>query len=160
MLTPYAQLPDTTRVWIYQSNVSFKDTDIPKLRNTLQTFAKNWVSHNKMLRTYADVYHNQFIVLMVDESLAGASGCSIDSSVRFMQQLQAEYKVNLFDRMCFAYLNEDKIKTASRDEFSSLYQQKHITDETLVFNNLVNTKLDFEQKWQVQLGDSWHKRMV
>ncbi len=160
MLTPYDQLPDTTRIWIYQSNISFSDTDIPKLRTTLQSFAKNWVSHNKMLRTYADVYHNYFIVLMVDESLTGASGCSIDSSVRFMQQLQAEYKVNLFDRMCFAYLKNGKVKTASREEFSSLYEQKRITDDTLVFNNLVNTKRDFEQKWQIKLADSWHKRMV
>lgn len=160
MLTAYEKLPNSTKIWIYQSNKSFDETEIPKLRAELQTFANNWVSHNKMLRTYADVYYNRFIVLMVDESLSSASGCSIDSSVRFMQQLEQEYDINLFDRMTFSYKKNDTVKTASRHDFSALYHENQITDNTIVFNNLVKTKGEFEQKWKVKLAESWHKRMV
>ncbi|MEL6720198.1 MAG: hypothetical protein AAFP82_15915, partial [Bacteroidota bacterium] len=130
------------------------------VRQYLQQFATQWVSHNRALRSFADLFHHQFIVLMVDESQAGASGCSIDASVHFLQQLQAKFNVNLFDRMTFAYKEGEEVKTAHRSEFKELYQAGKISDETLVFDNLVNTKGAFEEQWVKPLGKSWHKRMV
>lgn len=159
-MTVYNTLPDTTRVWIYQSNRPFTDVELPMIRQYLQQFATQWVSHNRALRAFAEVFHNQFIVLMVDESQADASGCSIDASVHFLQQLQAKFGVDLFDRMTFAYQEGDEVKTAHRSEFKQLYQAGKISDETLVFDNLVNTKAAFDEQWVKPLGKSWHKRMV
>jgi len=62
--------------------------------------------------------------------------------------------------MTFAYKMDGEIKTAHRNEFENLYAQKIINDETLVFDNLVKTKADFEKGWTKKLSDSWHKRMV
>lgn len=159
-MTEYSVLPDTTRVWIYQSNRPFTAEELPFVKHHLQQFARKWVSHNQALQSFADIFHNQFVILMVDESQAGASGCSIDSSVRFLQQLQDEYGVDLFDRMTFAYKADGEVKTAHRSEFKQLYQAGKITDDTLVFDNLVTTKADFENHWIKLLRESWHKRMV
>jgi len=159
-MTAYENLPDTTRVWIYQSSRPFTSTELPEIQAYLQQFARQWVSHNRDLRSFADVFHNQFIVLMVDESQAGASGCSIDASVHFLQQLQAQFGIDLFDRMFFAYKEDGEVKTAHRSEFKQLYQAGKISDETLVFDNLVTTKEAFEEKWTKPLKESWHKRMV
>lgn len=156
----YDNLPASTRVWIYQSSRPFTDVELPMIRQYLQQFAIQWVSHNRALRAFADVFHEQFIVLMVDESQAGASGCSIDASVHFLQQLQVKFGMDLFDRMTFAYKEGDKVKTAHRSEFKQLYQAGKISEETLVFDNLVNTKGAFDEKWVKPLGESWHKRMV
>ncbi|MEM9885683.1 MAG: hypothetical protein AAF849_07315 [Bacteroidota bacterium] len=159
-MTKYDILADNSRVWIYQSDRAFTASELPQVRQYLQQFAQRWVSHNRDLHAYADVFHNQFIVLMVDESHAGASGCSIDASVHFLQQLQAEFGVYLFDRMTFAYQDEAGVKTAKRDEFKTLYQAGKIEDDTLVFDNLVNTKAQFQAAWVKPLKESWHKRMV
>ncbi|MEM8524272.1 MAG: hypothetical protein AAGG68_06500 [Bacteroidota bacterium] len=159
-MTVYDTLLDTSRVWIYQSNRPFTDKELLEVRQYLQQFATQWVSHNRALRAFAEVYHNQFIVLIVDESQAGASGCSIDASVHFLQQLQAKFDVNLFDRMTFAYQENGEVKTAHRSEFKQLYQAGKISDETLVFDNLVNTKGAFEKQWVKPLGESWHRKMV
>lgn len=159
-MTNYETLPDTTRVWIYQSNRPFTTEEIPALRSFLRNFANSWVSHNKALRSFADLYHKQFIVLMVDESQAGASGCSIDASVRFLQQLERKFGVGLFDRMTFAYRKNGDIQTASKLEFKELYQAGEIDDQTLVFDNLVDTKKAFEESWMKPLQESWHRRMV
>lgn len=156
----YDSLPDTTRVWIYQANRPFEEKDIPGIREKVQAFAQSWVSHNRQLRALGDVLHRQFIVLMVDESQADASGCSIDKSVYFLKQLQAEYGVDLFDRMAFTYMDGDRVATAPRDEFARLYRQGRINDDTLVFDSLVSTKGDFGRAWLKPLGQSWHKRMV
>ena len=156
----YNNLSNTSRVWIYQSNEPFSNDKLPQLKAQIQHFVKNWVSHNNQLAAYGDVYHNHFIVLMVDESRAGASGCSIDASVHFLKQLEQVHQVDLFDRMNFAYQQEGTVKTANRDEFAQLYQSGVINDETLVYDTLVKNKATFEEQWLKPLGESWHKRRV
>ncbi len=160
VVSSYHELPATTRVWIYQSNAPFSEEDIPQVRQFIQQFVNRWVSHNQQLRAYGDVLHNLFVVLMVDESQAGASGCSIDKSVYFLKELQQHYGVDLFDRMTFAYLEGDQAVPVSRAEFQSLYQQGKLTENTPVFDTLVNNKGDFEAQWVKPLGKSWHKRML
>ena len=96
-------LHDQSRIWIYQSNQAFSEEDLPIVKAKLQNFARQWVSHSRALKASADIHYKRFIVLTVDETQAGASGCSIDSSVRFLQQLQTEYGVDLFDRMNFSF---------------------------------------------------------
>ena len=159
-MTAYDVLPDSTRVWIYLANQPFKEEDIPVIRREAQAFAQSWISHNRQLRAHADVLHNRFIVLMVDESQADASGCSIDKSVYFLKQLQAEYGVDLFDRMAFSFKDGEEVFTVPREEFARLYQEGRINDHTLVFDTLVSTKEELDQKWLKPLSQSWHKRMV
>ncbi len=159
-MTQYDLLPDSTRVWIYQSNRSFSDTEIEQLRTAINRFTTQWVSHNQQLRAFGNIFHNQFIVLMVDESLAGASGCSIDKSVYFIKKIENDFKINLFDRMNFTFKDGNEIKMAQRDDFAKLFSEGKITNETIVFDNLVKTKKDFDEAWLKPLSQSWHKRMV
>lgn len=159
-MTNYDILPDSTRVWIYQAKAPLSEITSQDITQQLQQFATNWISHNNLLRSYAGLYHHQFIILMVDESQAGASGCSIDKSVRFLQQIQQQYGLELFDRLTFTYKEGEEIKTAHKSAFAALYKEGKITDNTLVFDNLVTTKADFEKNWLKPLKDSWHKRMV
>lgn len=156
----FQQLPPSTRMWIYQSNRPFSEEDVPKVREYIRQFVRSWASHNVQLAAYGDLLHRRFVALMVDEERAGASGCSIDKSVAFLKALQAEFNVDLFDRMRFSYLDGEQVRTVSRDEFSKLYAEGKIDDETMVFDTLVNNKKDFEERWIVPLKDSWHKRMV
>jgi len=152
--------PTTSRVWVYQSKTAFLQADIPKIRQHINIFTQQWASHNRALQATGDVLHSRFIVLMVDESQAGASGCSIDSSVHFIKEIEQAYKVDLFDRMTFTYEKDNTVHAIDREQFSNLYASGDINDDTIVFDNLVNTKANFDQRWKVRLGDSWHKRMV
>ncbi|MEM6379906.1 MAG: hypothetical protein AAF705_17040, partial [Bacteroidota bacterium] len=120
--TLYEALPDTTRVWIYQSNRPFTQEEGVEITALAKQFAQRWVSHSQQLRAFATLLHDRFLVLMVDESNAGASGCSIDSSVAFVKALQAKYEVDFFDRMRFSFQGEDGVKTLSRMDFSQWYQ--------------------------------------
>jgi len=159
-MTTYDNLPDNTRVWIYQSNRALTNDEVEAVQGSLNDFTTQWVSHNRQLRAYGDVLYQHFIVLMVDESNAGASGCSIDSSVHYVQDLQRQLGVDFFDRMVFAWKENEEVKIAQRDEFARLYKEGKINDDTLVFDNLVNTKSDFESQWVKPLKSSWHTRMV
>ncbi len=152
--------PSETRVWIYQANKPIDTEKLPALRSVVNQFAQNWVSHNRQLRAHGDVLHNRFILLAVDESQADASGCSIDKSVHFLKQLEAQLELDLFDRMTFAWKEGDSVKTAPSTDFAALYQSGEINDETLVFDNLVKTKGELEENWLKPLNKSWHRRFV
>lgn len=159
-MTDSQTLPASTRVWVYQSNRPFRKEDLPQLREYVGRFAQSWVSHNQALRAHGDVLHHQFIVLMVDESQAGASGCSIDKSVHFLKQIEQTYGVDLFDRMTFTWMEGDTVHTADSSEFAKLYREGRINGDTLVFDNLVRTKGELEEKWLKPLNESWHRRFV
>ena len=108
-----------------------------------------------------EVIHNLFIVLAVDEALAGASGCSIDKSVAFVRILQERYEIDLLDRMTFVYRDMlGDIHTASRQNFARLYDMGVIDDETTVFDTVVPTLGDFRNSFELPLQKSWHRRMV
>lgn len=159
-MTGYESFSDESRVWIYQSKRLFLDNEAESLRQSLKSFAENWVSHNRQLKAFADVYHNRFIILMVDESRAEASGCSIDASVAFLKKVEALFQTDLFDRLHFTLRVNGENLNLNRDEFIQWYASGKISDETLVFDNLVNNKKDFTEAWLKPLGKSWLKRMV
>ena len=156
----FYDLSAESRVWIYQCNRNLTDEEVERLNPTLSQFSKEWVSHNQQLKAAGQILHNRFLVLMVDQTHAGASGCSIDSSVRFITNLGNEIGASFFDRMTFPFRKNEEILFASKDEFEQLFADGKINDETIVFDNLVKTKGDLELAWEKPLSESWHKRFV
>lgn len=156
----YEELSPDSRVWIYQSNRIFEDQEVSEIDAILADFCSQWAAHGQELKAFGKVYFNIFVVLMVDESQAGASGCSIDSSVGVVRKLMDQYKVDLLDRMIFSYRKADDIELVNRTDFEKLFASGDITNSTIVFNNLVKNKSEFESQWQIALEESWHKQMV
>lgn len=154
------EFPDSARVWIYQGNKNLSETTIPGIDVHIGHFAQRWTSHNVALKATGALMRNRFIVLVVNDMHTGVGGCSIDSSVQFVRNLGEEYGVDFMDRMNFAYLESDEVQTVHKDELPNLYASGKVSDNTLFFDNLVNTKKDFVESWLKPLGESWMKRFV
>jgi hypothetical protein len=122
----------------------------------LDSFTLSWTAHNNQLKAKAEVRYNRFLILIVDESQAGASGCSIDKSVHFMQHLEQKFNINLFDRFNLAYREGDEVLSAPRHTFEDLIKQNSINKQTIVFNNMVQNLNELQTKWEVPFKDSWH----
>jgi hypothetical protein len=153
-------MPDSARVWIYQSTRQFTEMETVVLTSQINGFVGEWTAHRKTLLAVGGVIYNQFIILSVDESLNEASGCSIDASVYFIKSLENQYSVQLFERMNFAYLDGETAKAVPSTTFAQLYTEGVINDETLVFDNLVNTVGALRSSWLKPLKSSWHSRFV
>lgn len=151
--------PDS-RVWVYTANRPLIDAEVEAAQQALDGFVRQWTAHNAALKALAEVFQNQFVLLMVDESQAGASGCSIDKSVHFLEALGTQLNVDLFERMRFAWVQDGHLQFANRSEFSAAVQNSGIQADTLVVNTLVATKRDLENNWLVPFSGSWHKRLV
>ena len=68
MLVDFQELPDDSRVWIYQANRPFKEEELEILKPQLDAFLKQWTAHGKDLRAGYDLPYNRFIVLGLDQS--------------------------------------------------------------------------------------------
>lgn len=150
---------ENSRIWVYQSNRELNDFEVKSIETILDKFTIGWTAHNHQLKAKAIVRYNRFIILVVDESQAGASGCSIDKSVNMMKLLEQEFNIDLFDRFNIAYRTVDGISSVGRNEFEELIKKGTVTPETIVFNNLVSTLADLETKWEVPFKDSWHTQV-
>lgn len=151
----YQDMPNHSRVWIYQSSKEFDEREVNEINFLAEHFADSWASHGNDLKAHISVFHKRFIVVMVDENQAEASGCSIDKSVGFIRDLQTRYDIDLLNRMQVAYWDGDTVNTCRLDGITKLLEHSLISDSTIVFNNMVRDKAEFESKWQVPLRDSW-----
>lgn len=152
--------PDS-RVWVYVADRDLSEQESAYAEQQISAFCQQWTAHNQQLRAAGEVFGQQFVLLMVDETQAGASGCSIDKSVHFLEQLGQSIRADLFERMRFGWLDDaGQLHMSRREEFASLVQSRRITDETPVVNTLACTKRDLEEKWLLPYGKSWHRRVV
>ena len=160
MFTEYKNLPNNSRVWIYQSDREFQEKEIDFISEKAEEFINQWTRHGDDLKGSFTIKYNQFLVLAVDESFNNVSGCSIDASVRFVKGLEHELKLDLMNKMDVTFKNNGTINLVNLAAFQKFAKDGKIGQETIVFNNMVNTKEDFENNWEVPAKKSWHKRFL
>jgi hypothetical protein len=150
------QFSENSRVWVYQSDKKLSDSEVQQVQNQLDSFTTSWTAHNNQLKAKAEIRYNRFLILIVDESQAGASGCSIDKSVNFMKQVGEAFNINLLDRFNLAYRDGNEVLSAPRHDFEEMVKKGSINTQTIVFNNMVQNLSELQTKWEVPFKDSWH----
>ena len=160
MLVDFNTLPETSRVWIYQANRSFTETEIEEIKLKLDTFIENWTAHGSDLQSGYEVKYKRFIVIALNQNLNAATGCSIDASVHFIQQLEKEYNVDLMDKMNVSYKQGEFIAYKPLNEFKQMAKQRAVSKNTIVFNNLVANKAEYIENWEIPASESWHSRFL
>ncbi len=160
MLVDFDLLPDNARIWIYQSDRSFMDTELSEIEKQLVSFINQWTAHGSELQAGFEIKYKRFIIIGLDQSHASASGCSIDASVHFIQSLEQQYQVSLLDRMNVSFKQGEYVAYKPLKDFKKMAKEKAISKNTVVFNNLVATKLDYLENWEVPASESWHVRFV
>jgi len=145
----------SSRVWIYQSDRLFNTTESGEIENLLHDFTKSWNSHGIPVKGFARLFFGQFIILMADERASMVSGCSTDSSVHLIKEIQKRFGVQLFDRQLLAFYVEDKVQLLPLQQLSFAVKSGFIQSETLYFNNTVLTKSEMIHRWIIPVKDSW-----
>jgi hypothetical protein len=157
-------LPDNfdlkSKVWIYQANRLFTISEALQIEVLLNDLVVNWKSHGTPVKGYANLFFGQFIVLMADEAATGVSGCSIDGSVRIIQQIEKKFGVEMFNWQNLAFIVEDKVQVIPRQQFNYALEHNFITSQTLFFNNVVADKKQLEENWIIPINESWLKTKI
>ena len=158
MYVPFENLPLESKIWIYQSNRKFSDEEFAEIETDLKTFVDSWAAHGTSLEASFQLKYNRFIILAVNQEVQNTTGCSIDSSVQFIQSLEQKYEVDLLDKMNVTFKLGEHVAHKTLIDFKKMAKDKAVTENTIVFNNLVNTIEDWNDNWEVPAGESWHSR--
>ncbi len=149
-----------SRVWIYQSNRLFFISEALEIEAMLEDFLSKWNSHGSLIKGYANLLYGQFLVFIADETATGVSGCSTDSSVKVVKEIEQRFKVNMFDREFLAFMIKDKIQMLPLNQLKYAIENNFITPDTLYFNNLVRNKQELLNNWLIPVKDSWLKKKI
>jgi hypothetical protein len=98
MYLPIEQMPDHSRVWVYQANRPFSASETQAIENYLTPALTQWAAHGAGLNASYEIRFQQVIVIAVDETVNAASGCSIDASTRWFKEMGASLGIDFFDR--------------------------------------------------------------
>ena len=158
MFVPFETLPEESKIWIYQSNRKFSDEEIQEIETELKIFLDNWSSHGKSLEASFITRYNRFIIIAVNQNVQAATGCSIDASVQFIQSLEQKYNVDLLDKMNVTFKVGEHVAFKPLIEFKKMAKEKAVSENTIVFNNLLNTLGELNDFWEVPASESWHNR--
>ncbi|MEM5566147.1 ABC transporter ATPase [Psychroserpens sp. AS72] len=160
MLVDFNTLPEESRVWIYQANRSFSDEELSEIKEKLDIFIENWTAHGSDLQSGYTIEYKRFIVIALNQNLNNATGCSIDASVHFIQQLEKDYNVDLMDKMNVSYKQGEYVAHKTLIDFRKMAKDKAVSKNTIVFNNMVNNIAEFKENWEVPASESWHSRFL
>ncbi len=160
MFVDFKLLPDTSRVWIYQADREFTEHEVEQISKKLYVFVENWKRHGDDLKASFKIEYNQFIILAVDENYNDVSGCSIDASVHIIKELQNKFEVDLLNKMIVSFKDGTNINTVSLKDFKEYAKLQKIKADTVVFNNMIQSKADFQSSWEVEAGKSWHAKFL
>ena len=149
-----------SRVWVYQASRLFSMGEALEIEEMLKTFADQWLSHGVKVKGAGYLFFGQFIILLADETATGVSGCSTDSSVRLIKEIEQRFRINLFDRTTLAFVIKDKIQMLPISQLQYASQNGFINSDTLYFNNLVQTKEELESNWIIPIKQSWLAKKV
>ena len=158
MLVAFKDLPESARVWIYQSDQILESGQIEYLDKQAASFCQQWAAHSTPLKSAYKILHNKFLILAVDEGANAASGCSIDSSVRFIKDVEQELGINFFNRTQVAFLIDDNVYTTDLHSIKAEITSGKIEPETLTFNLQAQNVADFNDNWLVPAQESWMKK--
>lgn len=151
---------DDSRVWIYQSNRQFRLEEALQVEELLSDFAAAWKSHGAGVKGFGNLFFGQFIILMADETATGVSGCSTDSSVRLIKNIEQDFNVNLFDRQNLAFIEKERIQLLHLNQLNEAIENTLISPDTLYFNNTVQTKKELIENWIIPLKNSWLAKRI
>lgn len=155
------KLPLDSKIFIFQADRFLTPADIELIDNKMNRFLPTWATHGEELTADFCVKHNLFLIVGNDEGKVATSGCSKDSLTRVIQGIGNAIGVDFFNRLNVSYQSDkEELKIVDMAEFKALMQKDEIRQTTLVFNNLIETKGELEEKWLVAVKNSWHKNMI
>lgn len=158
MFVNFDSLADSSKVWIYQSSREFTANEVNEIKEELRQFVNVWKRHGKDLKASYKIRYNQFVILAVDESFNGISGCSIDASSNMFKNIEEKYNVDMFNKLNIAFKNGEHINIVTLSDFQKYVKENKVNNKTIVFNNMITTKKELDNRWELAAEDSWHSR--
>jgi hypothetical protein len=146
------------RLWIFQANRALTEKEIERVNSDLSFYMKRWNAHGQSLKSDFDLVEKIFLIICLDETYVGASGCSIDELISHIRKLGHDFNIEFLDRSLVCYRNrEQTIQFMNRSKFKEFIKNGGKKEISKVFDITIQrlSDIDFLEK---NFDDSWHAK--
>ena len=160
MFVNFDEIPEDAKVWVYPSSRKFYTDEIPEISEKIKTFVTEWKADDESFKASYQFLYNRFIVIAADDITTPLKNSDIDDSVNFILSLQETYEVALLDRMNICFKQGEFVQYKDLKDFKKLLKNKALTGKSIIFDNLITTKQDFDNLWEIPIEESWYNRFL
>lgn len=158
-LVAFDTLPDTARLWVYNTEHELEEQELQKLQGKLDAFFEKWAAHGSRLTVGYEIRERRFLLVGVDDSQVGPSGCSIDKLVRYLKELDSTVGVRIIDAPDVCFRSGGEIHCVKRSEFEALAREGAVSADTIVFDRTVGHLRDLRAgNWELPAARAWHAK--
>jgi hypothetical protein len=160
MFVNFDEIPEDAKVWVYPSSRKFYPNEILEIEEKIKAFITEWKADDESFKASYQFLYNRFIVIIADDITTPLKNSDIDNSVNFILSLQETYEVALLDRMNICFKQGEFVQYKDLKDFKKLLKNKALTGKSIIFDNLITTKQDFENLWEIPIEESWYSRFL
>ena len=160
MRVDFKNMPDDSRIWIYQSDRDLIELEKSIIDDKMSLFLDSWQAHGKDLECSYSIIYKRFIIIAVNENINPIGGCSIDYSLQLINDISETIQVNLLNRLIVNFKIDNKISSASLNDLKSKIKDGTLSSETIIFNTAINTKGELLNDFEIDIGSSWLSKFL
>jgi len=161
---PLAQiedLPDSSRTWVFGADHDLDEGATDLLLRDVDRFLSQWHAHGSPLTAARDWRNRRFLTIAVDQSTAGASGCSIDGLFRSLKALEPRLGASMVTSGLIFYRDgKGRVQSVDRERFATLGSEGEIGPHAKVFDPTVTTLGEWRARFELDASDSWHAKLL
>ena len=159
MYIPFEQLPDQSRVWVYQANRPLTGEEMEQIRSFLKNEMNSWAAHGAPLNASFEIRFNQVIIVAVNEDVNQASGCSIDASTRWFKSLGELLQIDFFDRQ-IAKIQGEQISLIPITSIKDFILSANLLEEDFIIQPQTADLGQYRNQWLETVRESWLKKYL
>ena len=160
MIVDFKTMPDDSRIWIYQSNRDFNESEIRIINDKTISFLDNWQAHGKNLECSYSIIDKRFIIIAVNENVNPIGGCSIDFSLQLIKDISNTIGIDLLNRLVVNYRLDNKVESLSLSDLKNKIKDGDFSPETIIFNTAINSKSELLNNFEIDIRSSWLSKFI
>ena len=160
MITDFTLLSEEAKIWIYPSSRKFYTHELEEIELKVKNFVSSWKEEDANFKCSYQFLYNRFIIIAAENEDFSVKNSDMDLLVGFILALQNNYEVTLLDRMNVCFKQGEYVQYKELKDFKKLVKNKAVTAKTIIFDNLITSKHDFENYWEIPIEDSWYNRYL
>jgi len=160
MIVDFKTMPDDSRIWIYQSNRDFNESEIGIINDKTTSFLDNWQAHGKDLECSYSIIDKRFIIIAVNESFNPIGGCSIDFSLQLIKDISNTIGIDLLNRLLVNLKIDNRLESLSLSDLKNKIKDGGFSPETIIFNTAINSKSELLNNFEIEVKSSWLSKFI
>ena len=160
MIVNFKQIPDEGKLWIFPSHRKFYPQEIAELKERVEAFLTEWDDQEIAIKCSYSLKYDRFIIITVDDSKNSLSLQAHELLITFIQDLEKKYDIVLMDKINVCYKQGDYVQYKDLKDFRKMIKAKGVSQKTIVFNNMITSKVELKYDWEINIMDSWLGRFI